>query len=149
MKKTIAILLSLCLCIGLCACGKAKNVEPAEPTSIELTSKNISQYLNIKIGKPVDMGEAHRKTTTIEVYPLQAGDYNNVKLNLYIKDCDGDIDSVAGSDSWEYEDKQVIPISLPVDGRYSVEVTIRNIWSNFWYVEEVEIQNVSGTFTPR
>ena len=26
MKKTIAILLTLCLCIGLCACAKSDNV---------------------------------------------------------------------------------------------------------------------------
>lgn len=151
MKKTIAILLVVCLCVGMCACGTERNDAPEanEPKSIELTSDNISQYLGIKIGKPADIDEQHHYgTTAIEFYPLQPGDFSNVAIELFIKDFDGNISSVVGSESWDDENKQVIPFLLPSDGRYSIEVTIYDYWYDRYKVEEVEFQNVSGLFTP-
>ena len=42
MKKTIAILLVLCLCIGLCACGTDANIEPADTSGVVTDSTEVT-----------------------------------------------------------------------------------------------------------
>ena len=156
MEKIIALLLALCVCFSLCACGTTKNETPetTEPKSIELTTENISQYLNIVIGEVVDTGDSI-DTTLIEFYPLQPGDFTNVEIVLSIKvDNDFELSSAIGATletEEESEHKGTLTFKLPVDGRHKIDI---KLWDRLGWgdthdgIYEYTFTSVSGTFIP-
>lgn len=162
MKKIIALLLALCVCFSLCACGTTKNETPetTEPKAIELTTENISQYLNIVIGEVIESTSEvnYHDTAPIEIYPLQAGDFSNVEIELSIKiDREYVLEDAIGA-TLETEETEsgwpragTLTFKLPADGRYKIDV---KGWDwNGWASSDdgiyaCEITRVSGTFTP-
>lgn len=162
MKKIIALLFVLCMCFGLCACGTTKNETPetTEQKPIELTIENISQYLNIVIGEVVESTSEvnYYDTAPIEIYPLQAGDFSNVEIELSIKiDNEYVLKDAIGAtlktketaNSWPRTG--TLTFKLPADGRYKIDVKVwnRNGWaSNDDGIYACEVTRVSGTFTP-
>lgn len=158
MKKIIAFLLALCVCFGLCACETAKNETPetTEPKSIELTTENISQYLNIVIGDVVDTGDnLSYDTTSIEIYSLQPGNFANVEIVLSIKVGNNyDLSSAIGATletENESECTDTLTFKLPADGRHKIEI---KLWDQLGWgnkndgIYECEFIRVSGTFIP-
>lgn len=64
MKKTIAILLLLCLCIGLCACGDQKNWDPiAEATA------TLNELYNCKTEEDLKK-VMHKETSKEDLYVM-------------------------------------------------------------------------------
>ena len=157
MKKIIAILLALCVCFGLCSCGTTKSETPetTESTVVELTTENISQYLNIVIGDPVRVDD-WIFTTPMEIYSLQPGDFANVEIVLSIKTHKlGDLSSAVGATLEVDEESKyrgTLTCKLPSDGRHKIDI---NVWNGYYYndeayadIEEYTFVSISGTFIP-
>ena len=79
MKKTIAILLAVCLCVGLCACGGSEEKEPPqyEDTLIE----------QLKIGDPISKAEevfgAPTSSTSKYMNPPKKMKYTYSNVTIY------------------------------------------------------------------
>ena len=152
MKKTIAILLAVCLCIGLCACSVKSEQEPASK-AIGLNKDNISQYLGYKIGKPVRKSSTSEYSiVTIEFYSLQGGSFGNTVVTLSFSDMYPDyIEEITGAELQskdEYPRDGTITFTLPSDGRYEIDLEVWD-WYGMGTVDfNLEFQNASGTFTP-
>ena len=150
MKKAIVILLTLCLCVSLCACGNTKDIEPTEPTSIELTSENISQYLNIKVNEPTD--ESYYRWITFEIYPLQAGNFKNVEIELSLNVLHAYIlNDATGAElkfTDEYPRNGTVKFLLPADGRYEFDLKVKCLYGSDHPISKWEFNEIKGTFTP-
>lgn len=157
MKKIIALLLALSMCFTLCACATAENETPetTESTDVELTTENISQYLNIVIGEPVRVDD-WIFTTPMEIYSLQPGDFANVEIVLSIKTHKwSDLSSAVGA-TLETDEEAVheyvgtLTCKLPADGRHKIDI---NVWAHYGWeshadIEEYTLVSISGTFIP-
>lgn len=157
MKKIIALLLALCVCFSLCACGTTKNETPetTESKAIELTTENISQYLNIVIGEPVRVSD-YNFTTSMEIYSLQPGDFANVEIVLSIKTNNwSDLSSAVGA-TLETDEEAVheyigtLTCKLPADGRHKIDINVWAYYGEEFYadIEEYTLVSISGTFIP-
>ena len=147
MKKAIVILLTLCLCVSLCACGvKTDQSEESEESNVvTLNAENISQYLGMKIYEPED------DTMKIEFYPLQGGSFSSAQITVLFDELyPAYIEKIIGA-TFESEDKYpregTIKFSLPADGRYEIEL---ELWTAYGYADDMEfkLQDAAGIFTP-
>ena len=155
MKKLIALLLALVMCLSLCACGGKSN-------EVELTSENYATYLNIS------SSHSHTGTATIMMidggkspvcYPEASGvikvvgvssnyDYNNlvikVKATATYDTYTGSIDSKRTGTSTDE-----VTISCDIAGNGSESFTIFNDTSCKVDVYSInidwEVVSISGT----
>ena len=154
MKKIITLLLVLCMCFSLCACGTTKSETPetTELKSIELTTENISQYLNVVTDEFV-WTSTWSGIKTIEFYPLQPGDFANVEIVLSIKvKNDIELHSAIGATletEGESEYIGTLTFKLPVDGRHKIDIALWEQWGGVYNgFFEYTFTSVSGTFIP-
>lgn len=147
MKRGISILLVLCLCIGITACGQSAE---ATDDSIQIDKTTIYSLLNIKISS---VEESPDLRTTFHIFPVKGGTFSNAKLTLklvlndgyHVKSLPGEEYKVDESGSW---DQVTIDIVLPADGYY----TFDGVFDYFYCTEDPikgwSFENMSGTFVP-
>ena len=143
MKKIIAILLTFCLSVGLCACDGSSKSNETEPSGLILTNDNIAERLNVKI---THYWEDDDKFAKVEIYPIQPGDFSNAKVSLKLVGGEGFwLKNIAGEKFEEIMwNEYVVDLLLPVHGSY--EFTVELVRGE---IEEYAFQNVEGTFIPR
>lgn len=139
MKKFIALLSAIILCFSLCAC---RNNESNLANEIELTNKNINDYLVVNVSfsdreqMPL-LATYSTATVTIDIYPIAGKSFNNVELvvdfDLKSKYESWSIDP--NDDSYKYIEELseslqhsfITQIKLPADGKYTGTYTIRGL----------------------
>ena len=87
MKKTIASLLALCLCIGLCACGGIESKDNDDVSTTEPTQYEDTLIENLKIGDPLSKAEeifgAPTSSTSKYMNPPKKMKYTYSKVEIY------------------------------------------------------------------
>lgn len=167
MKKLIALLMALVLCLSLCACGK-ENAEIGktdlpdnnEISPVEITLDNFEQYLSIDRTTDVTKFTFGLKVynDTITVIPLEEGNYENVKLLVKLK-ITTSIDDPDRFEVEEYKEQEIqeqdnkysyvytmSPITLALDGTGEHGYTFRTS-TILKYDYTYEIVGISGTYT--
>lgn len=154
MKKTIALLLVLYMCFGLCACVQNNDVDTpkeTESSNITVNQENIAELLNVKVSPYV---EDRTRRAKVEIYPTQAGDFSNTKVYLKLKpDNVCSIFEIVGEKYEEFESDTrdeyvVVEIMLPVNGTYEFDVGFACYFDTSEPIEKWEFQKASGVFTP-
>ena len=151
MKKWIALLLVVVMCLSLAACGKSEK-------EIQLTVDNFEDYFNISCSygelethKAIGINFAY-VDTVIDVYQVSTGSLNNVKITLKVTTPNGwslSSEDTAYSSSKNDGEEFSITINMPASGEYSEThrigkaVETRKPTANC----RIEIVSVSGTFT--
>lgn len=158
MKKLVALILALCLCLGLCACNgsstnkttpstKATAVETrateAQKKKIDLTTENYDDYFVVeKVADP----EAGLKITCDQIV---AGELNNVSIQIeLVADA---LYYLSGAE----DGKLTITLNIPVGGHaeriiglstFNIDTLSSKTSTNISAVS-IEIVAVSGTIT--
>lgn len=94
MKKIIAILLAVCLCVGMCACGTAMD------TKDEQTDYNPTEYVGVWVSAPSDS----------QLAPHSFQLYGNGKAIIHTSGVGGDVDEIpwAMAGEWMVSDNKII-----------------------------------------
>ena len=157
MKKIIAMLLVLVLCLSICACSSTPST-PSTPKEIELTKDNINEY--ISISGEYKNGDYHSSLLyyistadlDFKAYSTVAGSFSNVEITVRadLSEKDG-----ALGEEWHMADaddnsKVEFTFKMPANCNYSTSYSIecdRATWK-LSGTAKLEIVSVSGTFTP-
>ena len=157
------MLLVLCLCVSLCACGQSNTqlneTEPkvtqpkvTEPKKIVLNKDNIKDFLAVNISSYVSNRTRRAK---VEIYPTQAGDFSNTKITLSlgkdlyctgIKDIKGASYKVIDAEFGKYYQ---VEFTLPTDGRHEIDIGFEVLFDTDEPLTWHTFDKVSGTFNPR
>ena len=154
-----AMLLVLCLCVSLCACGQSNTqlneTEPkvTEPKKIVLNKDNIEDLLIVNISSYV---QNRTRRAKIEIYPTQPGDFSNAKVafsisrDLYVTD----IKDIKGAqykvEEFSYGGKYyVLEFTLPADGRHEIDIGFDVLFDTDEPISFLSFRESSGTFIPR
>ena len=154
MKKTLAFLLALCLCVGLCACGQSTestDVSIQKDDAIKIDNSTIYSLLNVKI---YSVKEDYHLHTFFEIYPIKGGTFSNTKFTLKLILNEGcSVESIPSEKYTSEENNKYdyvyIDITLSADGYYQFD----GLFDYFYGGTEDPIktwsfENVSGTFVP-
>lgn len=155
MKKLIALLMTLVICLSLCACSSSINTTKNEP--IALTTENIGDYISIR--GEYKNGDYHSDlfyyTATADLefqaYSTVSGSFENVEITVR-----ADLSEQRGNlEDWhlvgsEDEDNVEFTFKLPAKGEYTSSYSIE-CYRNTWKLSgnsDLEIVSVSGTYIP-
>ncbi len=162
MKKTLCILLTVLLTVALVSCDSAQT--PAQsssankPTTVQLTTSNITDYLSIE----GIYGQTTRETQfgmsighsnfTFSINPVVPGDFYNTKIKLQV------------SLTWGWNVSSSDPAYSDSDGYLTTTITIpthgskeetHDLIATIGYLNhdnqsvKIEVVSVEGTFMPR
>ena len=172
MKKLLALLLALLMCLSLCACGSRKT---------ELTKENIKDYLSFSSTVDCDvdtdtgsiLGFRYKKysgdaTADIKITNQTGAKFENVNITLKMKSLTFDANAEGIICGWEFSNGnkhegskradainyKTVKVSLPYDGNWSstekLELVLYTQWSDLLFAPlelssiSIEIVDVSG-----
>ncbi len=162
MKKALALLLALVMCLTLAACGGGNTNEntEAKKESIELNVDNIKSYVafdgeftNGTYTKSiVNWAEA---TLEFQAYPTAAGKFNGVEITLVCTSNDHTFTYMNSfGNYWHLSDDDRdeirITFTLGVDGKFSKNYSVECL-NNTGILSgdcDFKIISVKGTFIP-
>ena len=140
MRKVIAILLTICLSVGLCACGSNSEYKETASKNVTLTSENITDFLNIKINHYEEGNEEYAK---VKIYPIQPGSFSSTRISLKLEGEMLSVKDIVGEKYYTATifEKYVVDLVLPASGSHEFIVVLFR-----GEIEKYEFQSVSGTF---
>lgn len=130
MKKIIAFLLIVVMCLSIAACGESNSdtgtTASGNSNEVELTTENILDYVHVSISYEktgtsiLGTPEIER---TITIYPTVGGNFNNVQILIWDMPKDCKFQS-AGSDMRLHDidnmgQASLKRILLPADGNFT------------------------------
>ena len=152
MKRILALILVIALCLGLCACGGGK-------TTVDLTKENIEEYLDFSVSH----SSARIQQTNImgvnlsfsevdvflKIYPTVPGGFENVSISMKIH-CPNNWEVDSSDREYDPNDTSTMTftVDLPANGEYNETHTIGRSYYAAAPSEicSIEIVDVSGSF---